>query len=154
MKSWKRELTVGGTTLAKVKIQRGIYQGDVFSPLLFVIATMSFNHIFRKCTVGYKHTKLREKIKNLMHKDKLCKNEKELKTRKHILTIYSQDIGMEFGTEKYSMLIMRRENRQITEETELPNQEKIRTHGEKETYKYVGKLEVDTIKQTDMKKIF
>ena len=34
---------------------------------------------------------------------------------------------------------------------ELPNQEKIRTLGENETYKYVGILEADTIKQVEMK---
>ena len=31
------------------------------------------------------------------------------------------------------------------------NQEKIRTLGEKETYKYLGILETDTIKQVEMK---
>ena len=34
---------------------------------------------------------------------------------------------------------------------ELPNQEKIRTLGEKETYKYLDILEVDTIKQVEIK---
>ena len=34
---------------------------------------------------------------------------------------------------------------------ELPNQEKIRILGEKETYKYLGMLEADTIKQVEMK---
>ena len=34
---------------------------------------------------------------------------------------------------------------------ELPNQDKIRTLGEKETNKYLGILEADTIKQVEMK---
>ena len=34
---------------------------------------------------------------------------------------------------------------------ELPNWDKIRTLGENETYKYLGILEVDTIKQVEMK---
>ena len=51
---------------------------------------------------------------------------------------------MEFGIEKYAMLIKKSGKRQMTEE--LPNQEKIRTLGEKETYKYLGILEADTIK--------
>ena len=46
---------------------------------------------------------------------------------------------------KYAMLIMK--NRQMTEGTEQPNQEKIRTLGEKEIYKYLGILEAGTIKQ-------
>ena len=36
----------------------------------------------------------------------------------------------------------------ITEGRELPNQEKIRTLRVKENYKYLGKLESDTKKQT------
>ena len=39
----------------------------------------------------------------------------------------------------------------MTEGIELPNQEKIRTLGPKETYKYLEILEVDIIKQTEMK---
>ena len=34
---------------------------------------------------------------------------------------------------------------------ELPNQDKIRTLGENETYEYLGILEADTIKQVQMK---
>ena len=35
---------------------------------------------------------------------------------------------------------------QIMEGIELPNQERIRKHGEKDIYKYLGILEADTIK--------
>ena len=45
--------------------------------------------------------------------------------------IYNQDIRMEFGIEKCSMLIMRSGKRQITEGIELLNQERIRTLREK-----------------------
>ena len=37
------------------------------------------------------------------------------------------------------------------ERVELPNQVVIRTLGEKETYKYLGILEADRIKQVEMK---
>ena len=39
----------------------------------------------------------------------------------------------------------------MTEGMELPNQEKIRTLGEKETCKYLGILEAGTIKQVEIK---
>ena len=58
---------------------------------------------------------------------------------------------MEFGKEKCAMLIMKSGKRQMTKEIELQNQEKIRTLGEKETYKYLGILEADTIKHAEMK---
>ena len=34
---------------------------------------------------------------------------------------------------------------------EIPNQDKIKTLGKKETYKYLGILEADIIKQEEMK---
>ena len=40
---------------------------------------------------------------------------------------------------------------QMTEGIAVSNQEKIRTIEEKETYKYLGILEADTIKQAEMK---
>ena len=58
---------------------------------------------------------------------------------------------MEFGTEKFALLIIKSGKRHITDGMELPNQDKIRTLGEKETYKYLEILEADTIKQEEMK---
>ena len=39
----------------------------------------------------------------------------------------------------------------LTDGMQLPNQDKIRTIAENETYKYLGILEADTIKQVEMK---
>ena len=41
--------------------------------------------------------------------------------------------------------------RHMTDGMELPNQDKIRTLEKNETYKYLGILEADTIKQVEMK---
>ena len=79
------------------------------------------------------------------------KNEKELETLIHTVRIYRQDIGMEFGIEKCAMLVMKSDKRQLTDGMELPNQDKIKTLAENETYKYLGILEADTIKQAEMK---
>ena len=69
----------------------------------------------------------------------------------HAVRIYSQDIGMEFGIEKCAMLVMKSGKQHLTDGMELPNQDKIRTLAENETYKYLGILEADTIKQVEMK---
>ena len=50
-------------------IQRGIFQGDALSPLLFIIAMMPFNDILRKCTVGYKLSRSQEKVNHLLYMD-------------------------------------------------------------------------------------
>ena len=106
------------------------------------------NHIPRKCTAGYKLSRSQEKVNHLMYMDDIklfAKNEKELETLIHTVRIYSRDIGMEFGIEKCAMLVMKSDG------IELPNKDKIKTLTEKETYKYVGILEADTIKQAEMK---
>ena len=76
---------------------------------------------------------------------------KELETLIHEVRIYSQDIGMEFDIEKCAMLVMKSAKRHLTVGMELSNQDKIRTLAENETYKYLGILEADTIKQEEMK---
>ena len=49
------------------------------------------------------------------------------------------------------MLIMKIGKRHMTNRLEVPSHEKIRTLGEKETYKYLRILEADIIKQEEMK---
>ena len=58
---------------------------------------------------------------------------------------------MEYGMEKWAMLIMRSVKQHMTEVLKLSKQEKIRILGEKENYKYLKILEVETIKQVEMK---
>ena len=103
MKTWRVELIAEEKSLAETKIQKGIFQGDAQSPLLFIIAMMALHHVLRKCIAGYKLSKLQEKTNHLVYMDNIklfAKNEKELETLIHAVRIYSQDIGMEFGIEK------------------------------------------------------
>ena len=58
---------------------------------------------------------------------------------------------MEFGIEKCALLVMKSDKRHLTDEIELSKQDKIRTLAENETYKFLGILEADTIKQVEMK---
>ena len=62
MKTCRMKWIAGGRGLAEAKIHRGIFLGDVLSPLLFLIAIMPLNHILRKCTAGYKLS--RSQVKN------------------------------------------------------------------------------------------
>ena len=115
---------------------------------------MPLYDILRKCTAGYKHRRSQEKVNQLMYMDDIklfAKNEKYLETLIHTVRIYSRDIGTEFGIEKCAILVMKRGKRQLTDGMELPNKDKIKTLVENETYKYLGILETDTIKQAEMK---
>ena len=81
----------------------------------------------------------------------LAKNEKGVETLIHTIRIYCPGIGIEFGIEKCDMLVMKSGKRHLKDGMELTNQDKIRMLGEKETYKYLGISEADTIKQVDIK---
>ena len=80
----------------------------------------------------------------------LQKNEKELKTLIHAVGIYSQDIGIEFGIEKYAMLVMK-SGKHRTDVIEPPNHDEFETLMENETYKYLGILRAEPIKQVQLK---
>ena len=90
MQTWRVELTARGRVLTATKIQRGIFQGDALSPLLFIITMMPLNYILRKCIAGYKLSRSQEKINHLMYMDDklFAKNEKELETLIHAVRIY------------------------------------------------------------------
>ena len=59
-------------------------------------------------------------------------------------------IKMEIGIEKCAMVVMKSGKRHMTKGVELSNPAVIRTCKEKETYKYLGILEADTIRQQEM----
>ena len=80
------------------------------------------------------------------------KNEKELENLIQIIRIFSQDIGIKFGIDKYTMLIMKTEERVSVEGIELQNQGCIRMFGEKENYKYLEIFKADMIKQAEIRK--
>ena len=58
---------------------------------------------------------------------------------------------MKYSIEISAIQVMKSGKRYLTDRIELPNQDKIRTLGENETYKYLDILEADTIKQVKKK---
>ena len=89
---------------------------------------MPLKHILRECTAEFKLSKLQEKINQLMYIDDIklfAKNEKELETLIQAKRIYNQDKRIGFSIEKCAILVMEGGIRHMTDEIELPNQEKI-----------------------------
>ena len=53
MKNWNTLLFSNGSMLGKVNIKRGIFQGDSFSPLLFILAIIPLTMILRKVRIRF-----------------------------------------------------------------------------------------------------
>ena len=62
MKKWKLLLNLNGSDLCEVDVNRGIFQGDSLSPLIFVICMIPLSLLLRKvkasCEWGRKEFKL------------------------------------------------------------------------------------------------
>ena len=68
MKIWRVEMTARGKILAEAIIQRGIFQIDELSSLVFIIV-MPLNHKLRKCINGCKIRRSQEKNNHLIYMD-------------------------------------------------------------------------------------
>ena len=53
MRNWKRVLNSNGDTLSEASIQRGIFQGDSLSPLLFIIILMLLSMTLNNTNYAY-----------------------------------------------------------------------------------------------------
>ena len=81
LKKWKTNLYADGELLALVPIRRVIFQGNLFSTLLFVIALLPLTHILRKAGMEHQLEKNGAKVTHLFFIDDLNlygKNDKEI----------------------------------------------------------------------------
>ena len=154
MKKWKTQLTINGEEIGQCNIRRGIFQGDSLSPLLFIIAMIPLSKILHNTQAGYQLEKDGEKISHLLYMDDLKlygKSEEEIKRLTAAVSMFSTDIGMEFGLSKCAAMTMERGKMRECTGLDLPDGQKIQGLTTEEHYKYLGMLEADTIKQDIMK---
>ena len=71
MAKWKTNLMANKKSLGSVAVKRGIFQGDSFSPLLFVIALIPISMALRKIKMGYKLGKNTPSLNHLFFMDDL-----------------------------------------------------------------------------------
>ena len=154
MSKWMVQLTSCGEILGTVNIRRGIFQGDSLSPLLFVICMIPLTEILRKVKMGYTLDGI--KINHLFFMDDLKlfgKNDNEIDSLASTVNLISQDIGMQFGIKKCGLVHLKRGKLSKTAGIELVNGEKIKEVND-EGYKYLGILELDRLKEEEMKTTF
>lgn len=98
MSDWKTELTSANQILGDVCTQRGIFQGDNLSPMLFVLALIPVKILLKKKKDGYELGKNDIKINHLLFMDDLKlygKNEKQLNSLIQTANEFTEDINME-----------------------------------------------------------
>ena len=78
------------------------------------------------------------------------KSEEQMDTLVKTVHVFSTDIGMEFGTKKCGILTMKRGKVVRCEGIKFPNCE-VMKEVEKEGYTYFGIVELDKIKENEMK---
>ena len=132
--------------LREVDIKRGIFQGDSLTPLVFVLGLIQLSLILRKAKVAYEFFGRKEKINYLLFMDDLklhSRIEKGLDSWIQTISVFKEDIGMEFGTEKYVMFVKEKGKIVKSVGIELPDGQVIKSLQEGESYKYLGILEAD-----------
>ena len=145
----------GNEELARVNIQRGIFQGDSLSPLMFVIGLIPLSQILRKVNAGYQLWKgQHKKINHLLFMNDLKlygNSEKEAERLTNTIRIFSKDIAVEFGISKCSHVTMKAGKLVSVGGMELSSGELIPELESEKGYKYLGILEADDIMHTEMK---
>ena len=123
--------------------------------LLFVITLIPLTSVLKTTKQGYEFAKNGEKINHLLYVDDLklyAKNEKELDSLVHTVRVLSRHIGMDFGIEKCSMLVMKRGKKTTSDGIKLPDNIVIKSLKEGERYKYLGILQIDEVQQKEVKR--
>ena len=144
-----------GNNLGNVNIRRGVFQGDSPSPLVFVISLIPLSLILRKCNAQNSLGKDKPSINHLFFMDDLklyARSDDAVDSLVRTVRLFSQEIGMEFGVKKCAVVSIRRGNVVECKGIDLPDGQSIAAVSD-DGYKYLGILEIDAIKHTEMKSI-
>ena len=125
--TWRTEVIACNESLGKAEIRRGIFQGDSFSLLLFVVVLIPLSVFLNQAGLGYV-TSRNQKLNDLLFMDDLNLYESERKLDSLIQTvrIFSDNVGMVFGLDKCRVLVLKRGKMVRTEGIELLDGKRVR----------------------------
>jgi hypothetical protein len=114
MSHWRTRMCVHTenklTEMEDIEIQRGIFQGDSLSPLLFCICLIPLTEQLKRLNTGYEEHTTKTKISHLLYMDDLKLlgiSEEELQKQIQTVTTFSDDIHMEFGLDKCAKIVFK-----------------------------------------------
>ena len=146
MEQWKVMLCSKNSELDDAEIKEGIFQGDSLSSLVFILVLIPLCLILRKAKAAYKLSERRDKINHLLFLDNLklySRNEKGFDSLVQAVCVFSEDIGMEVGTEICAVLVIEKGKIVKPVGIKLPDGKVIKSLQEAESYKYLAILEAD-----------
>ena len=94
-----------------IQMQRGIFQVDCLSPLLFCIVFMPLTNELNRADCGYQVHGTERKISYLFYMDDLKwlgRNENDLKNEIKIVHTINNNLNMNFGLENCARICLRR----------------------------------------------
>ena len=151
MTRWRTSITLnhanGDIHIPNIKIQRGIFQGDSLSPLLFCLAIDPLSKVLKQQKLGYDLGQVRgrnrkkELINHLLFMDDLklyADSDPNLNKLINIVHKFSRDIGMDFGLDKCAKCTMKKGKKTSSENFQLENGTSIADLSEDSSYKYLG----------------
>ena len=100
MDNWRTQLMGNGNILGTVNIERGIFQGDSLSPLLFVMIMIPLSMRLKSTDLGFNLRNESRSINHLLFMDDLklyARTPEQLEELVGLVKGYSDDIKMEFG---------------------------------------------------------
>ena len=147
-------MTSNGSDLCKININRGIFQGDSLLPLIFVNCMIPLSLFIRKLKASYEWGRKQFKLNHLLFMDDLKlfgKIDDQIDSLVQTVFTFIEDIGMKFGLNKRGMVILKKGKLVKFDGIHLPKQEILKEVDEN-GYTYLGILELDEIKEHEMKK--
>ncbi|XP_052738597.1 uncharacterized protein LOC112058219 [Bicyclus anynana] len=157
MGQWSTILCLHGERLAdaddRIRIRRGIFQGDCLSPLWFCMALNPLSTLLEGSGTGFQFRRGGTKVPHLLYMDDLkllAPNATRLQELLNLTTGFSNSIRMELGLDKCAVLLV--ERGQVTHTVGInPDLLNIKTLSETESYRYLGMSQSIGVQEADMK---
>ena len=157
MRQWKTNMVLvhesGVLETGPISMNRGIFQGDSLSPLLFTMSLNPLSRELQKTGCGYQLDK-QTKINHLFYMDDLKldgTSDNQLNGLISTVKKVSDDIQMEFGLDKCAKATFKRGKKVSAEGILLNDHQLIQDLDQAETYKYLGMEEGKGVQHHQMK---